>query len=94
MLSLAVTSYAYSAPATTRPNEVWGKEKTEAAGLVWRGNTTKTPLPHLTLADEVLPDAFTWCNKDGVNYCTMSRNQHIPQCTPPQSEPDAVAPPC
>mmetsp|Transcript_60365 Transcript_60365/g.165382 ORF Transcript_60365/g.165382 Transcript_60365/m.165382 type:complete len:331 (-) Transcript_60365:442-1434(-) len=79
MLSLAVTSYAYSAPATTRPNEVWGKEKTEAAGLVWRGNTTKTPLPHLTLADEVLPDAFTWCNKDGVNYCTMSRNQHIPQ---------------
>merc|ERR1712227_346922 len=25
------------------------------------------------------PDAFTWCDKDGVNYCTMSRNQHIPQ---------------
>merc|ERR1719498_1928687 len=26
-----------------------------------------------------MPDEFTWCNKDGVNYCTMSRNQHIPQ---------------
>merc|ERR1712100_325310 len=25
------------------------------------------------------PDAFTWCNKDGENFCTISRNQHIPQ---------------
>merc|ERR1712205_301534 len=25
------------------------------------------------------PDDFSWCDKDGVNYCTMSRNQHIPQ---------------
>jgi cathepsin X len=46
---------------------------------VWRGNSTISPLPHETLGDEVVPKAFTWCNKDGVNYCTMSRNQHIPQ---------------
>merc|ERR1712151_353853 len=26
-----------------------------------------------------LPDDFTWCNKDGTNYCTASLNQHIPQ---------------
>merc|ERR1719379_1400011 len=26
-----------------------------------------------------MPREFTWCNKDGKNYCTMSRNQHIPQ---------------
>merc|ERR1719420_1014730 len=25
-----------------------------------------------------LPKSFTWCDKDGKNYCTMSRNQHIP----------------
>jgi cathepsin X len=28
---------------------------------------------------KALPDAFTWCDKDGVNYCTQTRNQHIPQ---------------
>merc|ERR1711918_262884 len=22
---------------------------------------------------------FSWCNKDGQNFCSMSRNQHIPQ---------------
>jgi len=26
-----------------------------------------------------LPESFSWCNKDGMNYCTISRNQHIPQ---------------
>jgi len=26
-----------------------------------------------------LPTEFTWCDKDGVNYCTVSRNQHLPQ---------------
>lgn len=37
------------------------------------------PLPHETIKDEDVPDALNWCDKDGVNYCTMSRNQHIPQ---------------
>lgn len=29
---------------------------------------------------EDLPDVLNWCDKDGVNYCTKSLNQHIPQC--------------
>ena len=33
------------------------------------------------IAADQVPDEFTWCNKDGVNYCTESRNQHIPSPT-------------
>merc|ERR1712196_532482 len=65
---------------TAKPgSEVWGKEQTEAAGLVHRGNYTESPLPHEFLNMEDLPSNFTWCDKDGVNYCTKSLNQHIPQ---------------
>lgn len=46
---------------------------------MWKGNHTISPLPHEYIKTEDLPDALTWCDKDGVNYCTMSRNQHIPQ---------------
>lgn len=28
---------------------------------------------------QAVPDEFSWCNNNGVNYCTMSRNQHLPQ---------------
>merc|ERR1719493_530533 len=26
-----------------------------------------------------LPDTWNWCDMNGTSYCTMSRNQHIPQ---------------
>jgi cathepsin X len=63
---------------TERKNEVWTQEETEAAGLVWQGNSSESS-SHETLPSGDLPDEFTWCNKDGVNYCTASLNQHIPQ---------------
>jgi len=55
-------------------NEVWTAEQERAAGL---NITRKYSLA--AQSEQVMPDAFTWCDKDGVNYCTMSRNQHIPQ---------------
>lgn len=77
MLSTLVSANAFAPNA--RPTEVWDKATVEKNGIVWRGNHTTSPLPHLTLSSEALPKAFTWGNKDGVNYLTMSRNQHIPQ---------------
>jgi len=67
-----------STPAP-RKNEVLSRDETEALGVVWRGNSSDQP-SHLTLeAPATYPTAFTWCNKDGVNYCSASLNQHIPQ---------------
>jgi len=58
--------------------EVLGREATEALGVAWRGNSSNSH-DLLSVRVEDLPADFTWCDKDGVNYCSMSRNQHIPQ---------------
>merc|ERR1719152_516811 len=57
---------------------VWNQEQTEAAGIVWRGNSTTTS-SHDLLEDQQLPDNHNWCDLNGVSYCTKSLNQHIPQ---------------
>lgn len=76
-ISVALFSGA-DAVARRRPNEVWTREQEEAAGIIPNNYVVGTA-PHETLDSSVLPKAFTWCDKDGVNYCTRSRNQHIPQ---------------
>ena len=79
---LKVISFAcLAAIASGRVSEVWTKEQELAHGFVQKDNYIVGTAPH-EQADwnaSTLPDAFTWCDKDGVNYCTMSRNQHIPQ---------------
>lgn len=59
-------------------SELWTAEQEIAAGLIPNGNLTNSH-DLLTIPEGGLPDEFTWCNKDGVNFCTISRNQHIPQ---------------
>ena len=49
----------------------------ESMGIVWCRNHSRS---HELLSSVALPAECTWCNKDDVNYCTESRNQHIPQC--------------
>ena len=75
-----------------RHNEVWDRKTTEAAGIVWRGNHTLSPLPHETMKTEDLPESFSWGDK---NLLTMSRNQHIPQCAgrcqPPEPWPRRIS---
>jgi len=75
----ALAMAAIAGSASARINEVWNQTQTEAAGIVWKGNHTTSPLPHEYVKTEDVPNSLDWCNKDGVNYCTMSRNQHIPQ---------------
>jgi cathepsin X len=58
-----------------RPNEVWTREQEDAAGIIQEFILSPQP-KDMNLA---VPDTFTWCNNNGVNYCTISRNQHIPQ---------------
>lgn len=57
--------------------ELWTREQEDAAGIV-RSHAV-SPLPQHTLHGAALPDAWNWCDMDGVSYCTISRNQHIPQ---------------
>jgi len=38
-----------------------------------------SPQPHTYIDPKSVPENFDWSNKDGENYLTSSRNQHIPQ---------------
>jgi hypothetical protein len=62
-----------------RRSEVLSREETEKLGVVWRGNSSETSSHELLQSTKDYPADFSWCNKDGKSYCTMSRNQHIPQ---------------
>lgn len=72
--SAMVVSAVDAAPV--RKSEVWTKEQEKAAGINPRKITHKN---NLMMKNVALPQNFTWCDKDGTNYCTMSRNQHLPQ---------------
>lgn len=59
--------------------EVWSRAQEKAHGLDFSdASTAAHDAPHL-LGQQALPQAFSWCDKDGVNYCTENRNQHLPQ---------------
>mmetsp|Transcript_66245 Transcript_66245/g.158459 ORF Transcript_66245/g.158459 Transcript_66245/m.158459 type:complete len:617 (+) Transcript_66245:94-1944(+) len=61
-----------------RPSEILPREVQEEMGVQWRGNASNSH-DNLLLEVKDLPSSFSWCDKDGVNYCSISRNQHIPQ---------------
>ncbi|CAE7533410.1 Ctsz, partial [Symbiodinium necroappetens] len=60
------------------PSELLPRAEVEKLGVAWCGNATHRSSHELLDAAEY-PSDFSWCNKDGKSYCTMSRNQHIPQ---------------
>lgn len=74
------TLYITLPAAIAHINELLPRADVEALGIVWAGNATERS-SHDDLKDPVggYPDNFDWCNRDGVNYCTASVNQHVPQ---------------
>lgn len=74
----AVIIGAVVAVSGKRMSEVWTKEQEAAAGIRHQSEAL-TESPQDTIKTEDLPASFTWCDNNGTNYCTMSRNQHIPQ---------------
>eukprot|EP00448_Togula_jolla_P023024 CAMPEP_0170590432 /NCGR_PEP_ID=MMETSP0224-20130122/11869_1 /TAXON_ID=285029 /ORGANISM="Togula jolla, Strain CCCM 725" /LENGTH=381 /DNA_ID=CAMNT_0010914233 /DNA_START=46 /DNA_END=1191 /DNA_ORIENTATION=+ len=72
----ALPAGVFTCTAERRRSEVLSREVQEQMGITWRGNSSNS---HDLLEEKEMPASFTWCDKDGKNYCTMSRNQHIPQ---------------
>jgi len=73
-----VVAAALSVSPLTRKSELLTRAEVEALGIVWGGNSSAVS-SHDALQETDYPTSFTWCNKDGINYCTPSLNQHIPQ---------------
>eukprot|EP00929_Paragymnodinium_shiwhaense_P022945 TRINITY_DN144_c0_g1_i17.p1 TRINITY_DN144_c0_g1~~TRINITY_DN144_c0_g1_i17.p1 ORF type:complete len:392 (-),score=101.88 TRINITY_DN144_c0_g1_i17:268-1443(-) len=63
---------------TRRRSEILSHSAQEGMGIKIRGNHSDSH-DKILLSPQGMPSDFSWCNKDGKNYCTMSRNQHIPQ---------------
>lgn len=68
-----------STAAAKYKSEVWTVEEEEAHGIFRDVDAVQSALPQDYVATEDLPLEHNWCDIDGVSYCTMSRNQHLPQ---------------
>jgi cathepsin X len=80
LLSSLVALVGFSSAPSPRRSELLSQKEVEAKGIVWRGNSSAVSSHDaLTAPSGGYPSNFTWCDKDGVNYCTPSLNQHIPQ---------------
>ena len=79
--TMITATLALAAPPSGRRSELLPRAEVEAMGIIWEGNSSTGTNSHdlLTVPEGGYPSNFTWCNKDGVNYCTPSLNQHIPQ---------------
>eukprot|EP00929_Paragymnodinium_shiwhaense_P032368 TRINITY_DN17948_c1_g2_i1.p1 TRINITY_DN17948_c1_g2~~TRINITY_DN17948_c1_g2_i1.p1 ORF type:complete len:398 (+),score=47.11 TRINITY_DN17948_c1_g2_i1:128-1321(+) len=85
--ALASTSCATMRKRRGR-SELLPKAVQESMGIKYRGNYSTSHdslrvVAHgratIVLDAENMPKQFSWCDRDGKSFCTMSRNQHIPQ---------------
>lgn len=78
-MKLALLGVVGAVGVSSRRSEVLSQKEHEKLGVIFMGNATEGINSHDLLPDGDYPDDFNWCNKDGVNYCTPSLNQHLPQ---------------
>jgi len=71
----SLVALAVTANAAKRFNEVWTRAQEDAAGILQEYIISPEP-KNMNLN---VPANFSWCDNNGVNYCSHSRNQHIPQ---------------
>merc|ERR1712216_871918 len=60
-------------------NERWTADQIRSAGWVPEGNSSETNSHDLLATPASYPATHNWCDLNGTNFCTISRNQHIPQ---------------
>lgn len=61
-------------------SEELNREEVEAHGMKWHMDSElESSHTLLSIPDGGYPADFSWCDKDGVNYCSTSQNQHLPQ---------------
>jgi len=78
--ALIVLSLAGALAQPRRKSELLSRAEAELLGVIWRGNASeRSSHDELLVPEGGFPADFNWCDKDGVNYCTASLNQHIPQ---------------
>jgi cathepsin X len=55
-------------------SEIWSREFSDHVGI------ERNYQEYIQYVDPAaLPASYNWCDMNGYNYCTMNRNQHIPQ---------------
>lgn len=78
LLALVLTGSVYGVMQRGK-SEVWSREREDAAGIIRNYYKLGAQPFESNKSIDDYPADFSWCDQDGVSYCTMSRNQHIPQ---------------
>lgn len=84
MKAILALTVAFAA-LTASGLEANAEKKPFPSGLIINPNPAEpvitSPLPHTYLKAHDIPTDFSWCKhpKDGVDYCTPIKNQHIPK---------------
>jgi len=64
---------AFDMYAQSKPSEVWTREMEAHVGIKRNDGEPRI------VTSAAVPASLNWCANNGVNYCTISRNQHLPQ---------------